>query len=100
MAFDPKYSSEKCSVTRLKPVYDAWTYLGKMTTSRLFFGLLELVDGVYLLGGATPRSFSGVTANEVCTIVDTDTVECEVVGDKSKLRLIGHLGRKHFYAVV
>ena len=97
--FHPGYTSEKCSVTREKPVSDEWTYVGKMTTSRRDFSLLEVVDGMYLLGGVTPKLPDTVTANEVCTIVDTDTVECEVVGDKSELRLIGHLGQKHFYTV-
>ena len=70
-----------------------------MTTSRRDFSLLEVVDGMYLLGGVTPKLPNRVTANEICTIVDTDTVECEVVGDKSELRLIGHLGQKHFCTV-
>ena len=51
---------------------------------------MQVVDGMYLLGGLHPYSMHKVTANEVCTIVDTDTVKCEVVGDKSELGLIGH----------
>ena len=93
-------SIEKYSVTRNKPKSDEWTYVGKMTTSRRYFGLLEVVNGMYLLGGVHPESSDKVTANEVCTIVDTDTVECEVVGDESELGLIGHLGQKHFQKAV
>ena len=77
-------------VTRYEPVSDEWTYVGKTTTLRSDFGMLQVVDGMYLLGGLHPNSLHKVTANEVCTIVDTDTVKCEVVGDKAELGLIGH----------
>ena len=61
---------------------------------------MEVVDGMFLIGGVNPESFKEVTANEICSIVDTDTVECQVVGDKSEFKLIGHLGLKNFYTVI
>ena len=85
-----QHSFEDKTVTGGKPVSNVWTYVGKTTTLRVQFGLMQVVDGMYLLGGLHPHSLHKVTANEVCTIVDTDTVKCEVVGDKSELGLIGH----------
>ena len=85
------------ALIRYKPVSNQWTYVGKTVTVRFNFGLIEVVDGIYLLGGLHPQSLHEVTANEVCRIIDTDRVECEIVGDKSELGLIGHLEQIHIY---
>ena len=63
-----------------------------MTTPRVMFAVLKVVDGMFLVGGIHPDHSDNVTANEVCTIVDTDTVNCEVVGTKFGL---GLSGQKH-----
>ena len=90
---------EAYTVTRNEPLSDEWTYVGKTRSLRYNFGMLEVVDGMYLLGGLSPISLHEETANEVCTIVDTDRVGCEIVGGKSELGLIGHLGQKHLNTV-
>ena len=83
------------TVTKSKPLSNKWTYVGKTKSLRYNFGMLEVVDGMFLLGGLSPISLHEETANEVCTIIDTDRVECEIVGGKSELGLIGYLGQKH-----
>ena len=93
------HNFETYTVTRNKPLSNEWTYVGKTKLLRYNFGMLEVIDGMYLVGGLSPMSLHEETANEVCTIVDTDRVECEIVGDKSELGLIGHLGQKHFNTV-
>ena len=72
-----------------KPDSNEWTLAGRMTTSRAFFDLLEVVDGMYLLGGTHPETLDTIIANEVCTVVHTDKVECEIVGGKTELGLLG-----------
>ena len=58
-----------------------------MTAPRIHFAMLKVVDGMFLLGGIHAEHADTVTANEVCTIVDTDTVNCESVGTKFGLGL-------------